>query len=96
VNKVGSNPNFYVNNITVYRNGKLIWGQEPSSIPINQTLKVYANSKSKPNSNTIRILILGLILVLEYFIRYPIRGILTLELQKQTGVILTKMMTIPI
>ncbi|MFY7826577.1 MAG: cellulose binding domain-containing protein [Flectobacillus sp.] len=48
-----TNTAIFVNNITVYRNGKLIWGQEPASVPINQVLKVYANSKSQPNSNTI-------------------------------------------
>ncbi|MDI9874084.1 cellulose binding domain-containing protein [Flectobacillus rivi] len=48
-----TNSTLLVTNITVYRNGKLIWGQEPSLVPVNQSLKVYANSKSQPNSNTI-------------------------------------------
>ncbi|MEA5402759.1 cellulose binding domain-containing protein [Arcicella sp. DC2W] len=41
------------NHITLYRNGQLIYGLEPTVVPSDLKIKVYTQSKSSANTNTI-------------------------------------------
>ncbi|MEA5429395.1 cellulose binding domain-containing protein [Arcicella lustrica] len=43
----------FQNKITAYRNGKLIWGTEPLQSTVSQSIKIYSDSKTIANSNTI-------------------------------------------
>lgn len=43
----------FQNKITAYRNGKLIWGTEPSEATFLRKINVHADSKTVANSNTI-------------------------------------------